>query len=106
MPSIQNRRNKMAMASVCKRFYVAGRVQGVFFRACAADEARRLGLKGWAVNLSDGRVEVLAYGDPDNIDALEHWLQTGPPMARVKRIEGRIETSDEFFGGLEDFRIH
>jgi acylphosphatase len=93
------------MVAVCKRFYVAGRVQGVFFRASAADEARRLGLKGWVANLPDGRVEVLAYGDADNIDALERWLKTGPPMARVKRVEGRVETSDEFFAALEDFRI-
>ena len=93
------------MPAVCKRFCIAGRVQGVYFRGSTADEAGRLGIKGWAVNLPDGRVEVVAYGDPQNIEELERWLQAGPPMARVKRVEGRLETIDEFVTALEDFRI-
>ena len=65
------------------RFLVAGRVQGVFFRASTRQEALTLGLSGHAKNLPDGRVEVLAIGDAAAIAALERWLAHGPPTARV-----------------------
>lgn len=90
-------------ASVCKRFYVTGKVQGVFFRASAAREARRLGLKGWAINMDDGRVEVLAYGTADGVGEMERWLQRGSSMARVQQVDSRPEVPDQF-AGLEDFR--
>jgi len=69
------------------RFFVAGKVQGVFFRASAREEALRLGLRGYAQNLGDGRVEVLAIGDAERIDAMARWLEQGPPMARVDQVD-------------------
>ncbi len=71
----------------CKRFYVHGRVQGVFFRASTQEQAERLGITGWAVNLANGSVEVLACGDGAALVELERWLQQGPPMAAVSRVE-------------------
>ncbi len=68
------------------RFLVSGRVQGVFFRASTREQAQRLGLRGRARNLPDGRVEVLAAGEDDAINALARWLQHGPPMAQVERV--------------------
>ncbi len=68
------------------RFCVRGQVQGVFFRASTRDQAQKLGLRGHAKNLPDGRVEVLAVGGDDAIDALERWLHEGPPLARVERV--------------------
>lgn len=68
------------------RFLVSGRVQGVFFRASTRDEARRLGLNGYARNLADGRVEVLALGEATAINALAQWLHHGPPLARVAEV--------------------
>lgn len=68
------------------RFIVAGKVQGVFFRASTREQALRLGLRGHAKNLADGSVEVLAVGDAGAIDALEAWLHAGPPMARVDSV--------------------
>ncbi len=65
------------------RYLVEGRVQGVFFRASTAARARELGLAGWARNLSDGRVEVVARGDPRALAELADWLWQGPPAARV-----------------------
>jgi len=47
----------------CAKFIICGRVQGVFFRASTRTEATRLGLDGYAKNLADGSVEVLACGD-------------------------------------------
>lgn len=71
------------MTERCRKFYVSGRVQGVFFRASTADQARKLGLTGHAVNLRDGRVEVLACGEEDALSKLERWLWEGPPYANV-----------------------
>ncbi len=68
------------------RFFVAGRVQGVAFRAYAREQAHALGLQGYARNLGDGRVEVLAVGDPAAIEALARWLAHGPPAARVSDV--------------------
>ena len=57
------------------RFLVGGKVQGVFFRASTREQALKLGLRGYAKNLPDGRVEVLAEGDERALNALERWLQ-------------------------------
>lgn len=69
------------------RFLVAGKVQGVWFRASTCDTARTLGLRGHARNLDDGRVEVVAAGPPDALDTLERWLHDGPPLAKVASVE-------------------
>lgn len=68
------------------RFLVSGKVQGVFFRASTRERALDLGLSGRATNLPDGRVEVIAEGDAGALDALEAWLQGGPPAARVEAV--------------------
>ena len=75
------------------RFFVSGKVQGVWFRASTRDEALRLGLRGHARNLADGRVEVLAVGEAAAIDALAAWLGHGHWLARVDQIE-RLEASE------------
>lgn len=67
-------------------FIVRGKVQGVWFRASTRAQAERLGLRGYARNLADGGVEVLAAGDAAAIDALERWLHVGPPLARVDAV--------------------
>jgi acylphosphatase len=66
-----------------RRYLVTGRVQGVFFRASTRNEALRLGIAGYARNLADGRVEVLAAGAESALDELGQWLRHGPPGARV-----------------------
>ena len=82
-----------ARPMACVRFIVSGRVQGVFFRASTRDEALRLGLRGHARNLADGRVEVVARGDDAALADLERWLQVGPPLARVTGVE-RLAASE------------
>ncbi len=76
------------------RFIVSGKVQGVFFRASAREEGLRLGLRGCAKNLADGRVEVIAAGDAAALEDLAAWLRQGPPMARVDDLE-RLPARDE-----------
>ena len=70
-----------------RRFYISGRVQGVFFRAATRAMATKLHVRGHAINLPDGRVEVLAVGSDSALRALEEWLHEGPPAARVLAVD-------------------
>ena len=72
------------------RCLVSGRVQGVFYRAATAEQARRLNLRGWARNLPDGRVEVVAAGDVDAVAELAEWLWDGSPAADVTGVSVEI----------------
>jgi acylphosphatase len=74
------------------RFLVAGRVQGVWFRAATRERALALQLRGFARNLADGGVEVVAVGAAAALDELEQWLWQGPPLAKVASV--RRETLD------------
>ncbi|AWV08057.1 acylphosphatase [Marilutibacter maris] len=77
------------------RFWISGKVQGVWFRASTCERAQELGLRGYARNLADGRVEVLAAGDADALDSLDAWLQHGPPQARVASVRREAAGEDE-----------
>lgn len=81
---------------------VRGRVQGVYFRASAQREARRLGVCGWVKNRSDGTVEMLAEGEESSVRELHVWAQKGPGSARVDRVETRWRS---YTGEHSDFRI-
>ena len=72
-----------------RRFIVRGRVQGVFFRDSTRRIAIPLGLTGHAINLPNGDVEVVAFGDTSALDELGSWLAQGPPMSRVTDV--RVE---------------
>jgi acylphosphatase len=74
---------------VCKKCLIGGRVQGVFYRATAARRARELGIHGYARNLADGRVEVLACGDEDTVSAFVKWLWIGSSASKVTSVEVR-----------------
>jgi acylphosphatase len=71
---------------VCKRSFVSGRVQGVFYRATCVRKAESLGLAGYARNLSDGRVEVLACGEEAAVDELISGLWEGSPASKVSDV--------------------
>lgn len=79
---------------------MSGRVQGVFFRAACKDEADRLGVTGYARNLRDGRVEVVAEGSEDAVEALARWCHVGPPRAVVTKVDSVTEPPE----GLTSFR--
>lgn len=69
------------------RIIISGHVQGVFFRAGARDEAMRLGIAGFARNNPDGSVLIEAEGSPSAVDRFRAWCETGPPRAKVERID-------------------
>jgi acylphosphatase len=72
---------------VCKRCLVGGRVQGVYYRATASRRAHELGIRGYARNLPDGRVEVLACGDDASVSAFVKWLWIGSSASKVTSVE-------------------
>jgi acylphosphatase len=72
---------------ITRKCIVGGRVQGVFYRATAATRARELGIRGHAINLPDGRVEVLAHGEPGAVQAFIDWLWTGSSASKVTSVD-------------------
>ena len=72
---------------ITRKCIVGGRVQGVFYRATAATRARELGVHGHALNLADGRVEVLAHGEPGAVQTFIDWLWTGSSASRVTSVD-------------------
>nr|WP_318382342.1 acylphosphatase [uncultured Enterobacter sp.] len=75
------------MSKVCTMAWVHGMVQGVGFRYTTQHEAQRLGVTGYARNLDDGSVEVLACGEAEKVEALVAWLKAGGPRsARVEKV--------------------
>jgi acylphosphatase len=85
---------------VCKQILVFGKVQGVSFRFHTVEVASKLALKGFVRNLADGRVEIVAYGEPARVSELIEWAKKGPPAARVEKIDVRDSKqvpSEEFF---------
>lgn len=77
----------MSAERVTRQFVVRGRVQRVRFRAATRRKAIALGVNGFARNLDDGAVEVLAVGPRNAVQALAQWLARGPPLARVDRVD-------------------
>lgn len=72
---------------MARRVLVSGRVQGVFYRASCAEQARAAGLAGWVRNLPDGRVEAMFEGDDDAVERLVTWCRSGPPRAAVTDVQ-------------------
>ena len=81
---------------------VHGRVQGVAFRHYTCKEALASGVTGWVRNLPDGSVEGLFEGDQDAVASLVEWCHSGPPAARVDRLD--ISTGS-YSGEFESFAI-
>ncbi|MGD0530158.1 MAG: acylphosphatase [Polyangiaceae bacterium] len=81
---------------------VRGRVTGVFFRAAAQREAKRLGITGWVKNRQDGAVEMLAEGEEEAIKEMVSWANHGPSAARVDGVDVRWRG---YTGEFSDFRI-
>lgn len=74
------------MANICLHCFVAGHVQGVFYRRTTVEEAIARGITGWVKNLSDGRVEVMICGEEGAVFALRDWLWKGPERAKVELV--------------------
>jgi acylphosphatase len=89
------------MSEVRVRAIAYGRVQGVFYRDSCRAEARRLGVRGWVRNRSDGTVEVVAEGQRDRVDEFLTWCRQGPHRASVTG----VSVTDEIPAAEREFRI-
>jgi acylphosphatase len=92
----------MRLLKVRAHVFVSGRVQGVFFRSELRLEARRLDVKGWVCNLSDGRVEAVLEGEEEDVKRLIAFCRHGPPGARVLSVDAVWEN---YAGEFKDFEI-
>ena len=73
--------------NVCFKVHITGKVQGVYFRSSAQQQAIDYSLSGYARNSPNGDVEVLLCGAQENIDKMLVWLGHGPEQAEVETIE-------------------
>jgi acylphosphatase len=86
---------------VRRHLWIAGRVQGVFFRDRCQTEARAHGVAGWVTNRPDGRVEAVLEGDPAAVAAVEAWCRQGPRRAAVTH----VDATDEAPTGATGFAV-
>ena len=84
---------------------IAGRVQGVGFRAWTKKRALELNLSGWVKNLSDGRVEVFIAGEAEEIEKMLLLFRSGPKMAAVEMVEILNETLNSSVNDAPGFDI-
>ena len=90
------------MSKIRAHVFVAGKVQGVYFRQNTMLTARQHGVVGWVRNLEDGRVEAILEGDEDNVRKVIDWCNHGPPSSKVHTVEVKYETCT---GEFSDFDI-
>lgn len=83
------------------KILVSGRVQGVYFRAFTQKEARKHQLSGYAKNLSDGRVEIIASGTEAAVEKLIRWCHKGPVTARVDHVDTEELSGIDLPAGFE-----
>jgi acylphosphatase len=82
------------------RLKIAGRVQGVYYRASALQEALNLGLTGWVMNCPDGSVEAIAEGAKPALEQWLAWCGRGPTGARVSSVDVRWEPPENCFSNF------
>ncbi len=87
---------------VGKHIFLHGKVQGVGLRYHTHEKARELGVRGWVRNLDDGRVEAIAFGEPEALEKLVQWLHQGTSAANVTKVEV-VDVQKDFLG--KDFSI-
>jgi acylphosphatase len=75
---------------------VSGKVQGVYFRVSAKQQAQNLGLVGYVKNEQDGTVLIEVEGDDEAVGQMVNWCKHGPALARVKDVAIKQEAARNF----------
>jgi acylphosphatase len=83
------------------RLYIKGTVQGVFFRQFIKENAERYNVKGFVRNLEDGRVEVFAEGNQEEVEKMIELCKSGPKHSRIEN----VEIKEEKFQDLKEFKL-
>ena len=84
--------------TIARKVRVYGRVQGVFFRQWAVNQARTLGVSGWVRNAADGTVEAHLAGELAAVDAMIAAMRQGPSQARVEDLTVEAVEPEEVSG--------
>ena len=84
------------------RAVIAGKVQGVYFRAETQSAAKQRNVRGWVRNRSNGSVEALLEGDEPSVKAMLEWCWQGSPFSRVQHVDVQWET---YIGDFDRFDI-
>lgn len=93
--------NSAQSISATRQLRITGHVQGVYYRASMAQQARALGVGGWVRNRRDGSVEALLTGPAEAVQALVEWAHRGPERARVQGVEATVVEGEQTFSGFE-----
>ncbi len=83
------------------RLYISGTVQGIFFRQFVKENAERYNVKGFVRNLEDGRVEVFAEGNQEEVEKLIELCKQGPRHSKIDKVDIR----EEKFQDLKEFKL-
>jgi acylphosphatase len=75
---------------------IKGKVQGVFYRAMAKEEADQLQVTGWIKNTEEGHVEAVASGSQEALDQFINWCKRGPKKAEVADVEIKTLPEETF----------
>ena len=89
----------MSDATLAKRYFVSGMVQGVGFRFFTQAAAEKLRVNGFVRNLRDGRVEVFAMGTPQQQAEFRAMLERGPRFSSISEIQEEPATPDPQYEG-------
>ena len=87
------------MDEIVQRLEIRGPVQGVGYRWAMVEEARRLGIRGWVRNRSDGTVEAMVSGPSVAVDRIVAWARRGPRSAIVEAVD--VFAGDGAFASFE-----
>jgi len=82
---------------ITKKVLIKGKVQGVWFRASAKQQAEMLGVVGWVRNTEEGAVEGVFQGSKENVDELIQWCHQGPSFAHVTQVLVESDKGNEQF---------
>lgn len=81
---------------------IHGDVQGVSYRYFARDIAKKMGVKGWMRNESDGSISAVVEGDDERVENFVNWCKQGSPMSTVEKVD---ITESKYSGLFKDFEI-
>ena len=100
----KKKENNLAAAKekIRAHIFVAGKVQGVFYRENSRKLAEKLGILGWVKNLGDGRVEAVFEGDKDKVEKMVNWARKGPIWAKIEALDVIWE---DYRGEFDAFEI-
>ncbi|MFZ5898811.1 MAG: acylphosphatase [Bacillota bacterium] len=93
------------MSRMIAEVRITGKVQGVYFRWATQQEAQKHGLTGWVRNNPDGSVSALFEGEQGQIAEMIKWCHSGPPAARVDKVEATYKPAEDHEPHYKEFTI-